>query len=138
MVTAFIGLGSNLGDREGMIRAALKCMESHCDVRLIAVSPLENTTPIGPQHQPDFLNGVALIETDLEPLELLDFLLAIETSLGRVRAERWGPRTIDLDILTYGDRVMDLPRLKVPHPELPNRPFLTQAIAGLKGAAVHA
>lgn len=130
-VIAYIGLGSNLGNREGFIRQAIEWMAKTSGIRVIKVSSLVETKPIGPQNQPDFLNGVASIETRLTPIALLDCLQAMEDKLGRVREGRWGPRTIDLDILLYGDETIDLPRLKVPHPEIKNRPFVQEALKEL-------
>ena len=92
---------------------------------------LQETKPIGPIEQPNFINGVVSIETLLGPIELLDALLGIERRLGRVRKERWGPRTIDLDILLYGDRIIDHPRLRVPHPEIAYRPFWLEGLREL-------
>lgn len=91
----------------------------------------QETKPLGPIKQPNFINGVVQIQTFLGPIELLDVLLGIERKLGRVRKERWGPRTIDLDILLYGDRIIDHPRLRVPHPELWNRPFVLSGLREL-------
>jgi len=92
------------------------------------MSRVQETKPVGPVKQPDFLNAVARVETLLGPVELLDALLDIERRLGRARKERWGPRTIDLDVLLYGNRVIDHPRLRVPHPEIPYRPFVLEGL----------
>ncbi|MFA5975975.1 MAG: 2-amino-4-hydroxy-6-hydroxymethyldihydropteridine diphosphokinase [Elusimicrobiota bacterium] len=131
MVKAYIALGSNLGNRRAWITQALDRLAQTPEIHLQAVSLLTETKPVGPLDQPDFINGVAEIETTLEPLELLDRLLAVEQSLGRIRQKRWGPRTIDLDILFYGDQTVNHPRLVIPHPELKNRPFLQAALAEL-------
>src|SRR6266700_4700920 len=125
---AFIGLGSNLGDRAKNITVALNVLASKPGVQLKQVSKLQDTKPLGPIKQPHFLNGVACIETLCGPIELLDLLLNIEKQLGRVRRERWGPRTIDLDILFYGNRYIEHPRLRVPHPELEFRPFWLEGL----------
>ncbi len=130
-VTAYIALGSNLGDRYNQIHQALGFLAETPGIRLGSVSRLIETQPIGTPDQPNFVNGVAEIETTLEPLDLLDRLLNIEQALGRRRERRWGPRTMDLDILLYGQEVIQRPRLTVPHPELPNRPFLQAALADL-------
>lgn len=131
-MTAYIALGSNQGDRCGMIQAALQRLREDPDVTVCAESPMAETKPIGPIPQPDFINAVVRIETTHPALALLDRLLAIERSLGRVRKERWGPRTIDLDILYYGDQTIDVPRLTVPHPEIGNRPFLQKLLETVK------
>jgi 2-amino-4-hydroxy-6-hydroxymethyldihydropteridine diphosphokinase len=130
--TAYIGLGSNLGDRAKNITAALALLGSSPGIRLRQVSPLQVTKPIGPIKQPDFLNGVAFIETLYAPVELLDLLLNIEKQLGRVRIKRWGPRTIDLDVILYGNRFIDHPRLRVPHPELEFRSFWLDGLNTLR------
>jgi 2-amino-4-hydroxy-6-hydroxymethyldihydropteridine diphosphokinase len=119
-----VGLGANLGDREETIRRALGLLAAVPGVALEAVSALRETEPWGPVPQPPYLNGAALVETTLEPLELLEALLAIEHELGRVRdGERFGPRTIDLDLLLVEGRIVDEPGLRVPHPRLHERAF---------------
>ncbi len=123
-VAAYIGLGSNLGHREETIQKALQRMGDTPGIRVVKVSALRETKPVGLENQPDFINAVAAIETSLAPHDLLDALQAIETQLGRVRDQRWGPRTIDLDILFYGSQVFCDPRLTVPHPGLQTRDFL--------------
>jgi 2-amino-4-hydroxy-6-hydroxymethyldihydropteridine diphosphokinase len=124
-VSAYIGLGSNLGDRRAMIAGALE------QLRPRRVSAVVETDPVGRTDQPRFLNAVAEIETDLDAPALLDRLLEIETGLGRVRRERWGPRTIDLDLLLYGGVQLTSDRLTVPHPELPRRRFVLEGLAEL-------
>ena len=126
MRTAYIGLGANLGDREATIRAAIAALPG-----VVAVSSLRETDPVGKTDQPKFLNGVAALETALSARELLDKLLAVERDLGRERRERWGPRTIDLDLLLYGDLVLDEPGLTVPHPSLHERRFTLEPLAEL-------
>ena len=126
MTIAYVGLGANLGDREGTIRAAVAQLPG-----LVAVSPLRETDPVGVTDQPQFLNGVAALETELAPRALLDVLLAVERRLGRERKERWGPRTIDLDLLLYGDEVIDEDGLTVPHPRLRERRFVLEPLADL-------
>jgi len=133
MVVAYVALGSNIGDRRLWIERALQALNASPGASLKAVSRIVETKPLGPKNQPDYLNGVAKIETTLSPVELLDRLLEIEQSLGRKRLKRWGPRTIDLDILLYGDRIVDHPRVRIPHPELPRRPFLMEGIRELHG-----
>ena len=126
MTVAYVGLGANLGDREATIRAAVAQLPG-----VVAVSPLRETDPVGVTDQPQFLNGVAALETELPPRELLDVLLAVERGLGRERRERWGPRTIDLDLLLYGDEVIDEDGLTVPHPRLRERRFVLEPLADL-------
>ena len=126
MPTAYIGLGSNLGDREASIRAAVAALPG-----VVAVSSLRETDPVGKTDQPRFLNGVAALETELSARELLDVLLSVEHGLGRERRERWGPRTIDLDLLVYGDETVDEPGLTVPHPSLHERRFALEPLAEL-------
>jgi 2-amino-4-hydroxy-6-hydroxymethyldihydropteridine diphosphokinase len=123
---AYIGLGSNLGDREATIRAAVAALPG-----VLAVSTLRETEPVGVTEQPAFLNGAAAVETELTPRELLETLLAIERALGRERRERWGPRTIDLDLLLYGAETVDEPGLTVPHPHLHERRFALEPLAEL-------
>ncbi len=126
MTVAYVGLGANLGDREGTIRAAVADLPD-----VVAVSLLRETDPVGVTDQPRFLNGVAALETELTPRELLDVLLAVERRLGRERRERWGPRTIDLDLLLYGDEVIDEDGLTIPHPRLHERRFVLEPLADL-------
>jgi 2-amino-4-hydroxy-6-hydroxymethyldihydropteridine diphosphokinase len=123
---AYVGLGANLGDREGTIRAAVAQLPG-----VVAVSTLRETDPVGFTEQPPFLNGAAALDTDLAPGELLDVLLAVELGLGRERRERFGPRTIDLDLLLYGDEALDEPGLTVPHPRLHERRFALEPLAEL-------
>ncbi|HLY09547.1 MAG TPA: 2-amino-4-hydroxy-6-hydroxymethyldihydropteridine diphosphokinase [Planctomycetota bacterium] len=124
-VLAYIGLGSNLGDRQAMIAGALESL------RPLRVSAIVETEPVGRLDQPPFLNAVAELSTALPPEELLGRLLDVERRLGRVRSERWGPRTIDLDLLLYGDREVKAEALSVPHPELHRRRFVLEGLAEL-------
>ena len=126
MTVAYVGLGSNLGDREATIRRAVAALPG-----VIAVSELRETDPVGVTEQPAFLNGAVALETELSPRELLDSLLAVERDLGRERRERWGPRTIDLDLLLYGGETVDEPGLTVPHPSLHERRFALEPLAEL-------
>jgi 2-amino-4-hydroxy-6-hydroxymethyldihydropteridine diphosphokinase len=119
----YVAIGSNVGDRAGHLAFARRRLAALPHTRIVAESTIEETAPLGPVAQPPFLNQMVLIETALSPVELLDACLAIEQEAGRVRRERWGPRTLDLDIVRFGDRVMATERLTVPHPELSNRPF---------------
>ena len=138
MTRAYVGVGANLGDREGTIRAALAALDARPDVAVVAVSTLRETDPVGYLDQPRFLNGAAALETELGPRELLDALLEVERELGRVRGEgpRFGPRPIDLDLLLHGDLVLDEPGLVVPHPRLHERLFALEPLAELDPALV--
>jgi 2-amino-4-hydroxy-6-hydroxymethyldihydropteridine diphosphokinase len=130
---AYVGLGSNLGDRERTLRGALAALAAHPAVEVAAVSTLIETDPVGYLDQPRFLNGVAALETDLPPRALLDLLLGLERSFGRQRegVPREGPRTLDLDLLLYGDARIDEPGLRVPHPRLQERAFVLRPLAEL-------
>lgn len=130
-VRAFIALGSNLGDREQLIADALWALNQLDRVRVVATSSLHETEPVGPAGQDAYLNGAAELETTVSPRDLLNAMLAIERSLGRDRSEgeRWGPRTIDLDLLLYGDLVTEEPSLTIPHPRLHERMFVLAPLA---------
>ena len=128
---AYIGLGANVGPREVTLLRAVDLLAEADDVEMLAVSQLRETDPVGIVDQPRFLNGAAQIETSLSPRALLELLLRIEQSLGRVREERWGPRTVDLDLLAYGDLTVDEPGLRVPHPRLHERRFALEPLAEL-------
>jgi len=131
-VRAYIGLGSNLGEREATLRRALELLAAEPEIEVVAVSRLRETDPVGYADQPRFLNGAAALETDLEPRELLERLLAVERALGRERSgPRFGPRTVDLDLLVYSDRTVDEPGLTVPHPRLTERRFALEPLAEL-------
>jgi 2-amino-4-hydroxy-6-hydroxymethyldihydropteridine diphosphokinase len=128
-VRAYVGLGANLGDREAAILDAAERLGA------VRLSTIRETEPWGYVDQPPFLNAVAEVDTDLSPRELLDRLLGIERSLGRLRlGPRWGPRTIDLDLLLYGDAVVDEPGLVVPHPRLHERLFVLEPLNELDPA----
>lgn len=130
-VTACIGLGANLGDAAGTLRAALSAIAALPGTTLVAASPLYLTPAWGMQTQPDFINAAARLDTALEAPALLAALLQIERQFGRQRsgAQRWGPRTLDLDLLLYGDAVIELPGLQVPHPRLHERAFALVPLA---------
>ncbi len=133
MTTAYVGLGANLGDRERTIRRALELLGDE----VVAVSSLRETDPVGYVDQPRFLNGAARLETERTARELLDRLLAIERELGRTReGARYGPRTIDLDLLLYGDAVIDELGLTLPHPHLHERAFVLEPLAELDPALI--
>ena len=129
---AYVGLGANLGEREATLGRALDLLGETPDVSVVAVSKLRDTAPVGYLDQPEFLNGAAAVETELSPRDLLDRLLEIERELGRTRdGPRYGPRPIDLDLLAYGDRLIDEPGLTVPHPRLHERRFVLEPLAEL-------
>ena len=134
---AFIGLGSNLGERETLIRLALDDLARLPETQLVRASSLYDTEPVGEVDQPNFLNAVAQIETGLPPQRLLWNLRLIEKRLGRVRTQRWGPRTMDLDLLLYGDELIEEPGLVVPHPELTRRSFVLVPLVELEPMLVH-
>lgn len=128
---AFIGLGSNLGDRAGALRGAVRALDSVAGLRVVAASSCYETEPVGGPHQADYLNAVVEVETSLDPRALLDACHAIEDALGRDRSAevRWGPRAIDLDLLVVGDLTVDEPGLQVPHPRLRERAFVLVPLA---------
>jgi len=129
---AYVGLGANLGSREENIRRAVELLASEEGVEVMAVSELRETDPVGVVDQPRFLNGAVALETSLEPRALLDVMLRIESDLGRVRdGTRWGPRTVDLDLLAYADRVVNEPGLRIPHPRVHERLFALEPLAEL-------
>ncbi len=130
--TAYIGLGSNQVDPQQQLRRALQTLRDNPKIGVNKVSSLYGSSPVGPPHQPDYVNAVAQIQTALAPLDLLDELQAIERSQGRVRGQRWGPRTLDLDILSYADlRVRSL-RLTLPHPRIVARAFVLIPLAEIE------
>jgi 2-amino-4-hydroxy-6-hydroxymethyldihydropteridine diphosphokinase len=129
---AWIGLGSNLGDGPAVLRSALKRLQGLPKTRLLRCSSMYRSEPWGDPHQPPFTNAVAELETGLQPAELLTALLEIESQMGRVRGDRrWGPRLIDLDLLMFDDRILDLPQLTLPHPLMHQRAFVLVPLAEL-------
>jgi 2-amino-4-hydroxy-6-hydroxymethyldihydropteridine diphosphokinase len=135
LTRAYIGLGANLGEREPTLRRALELLEAEDGVEVVAISRLRETDPVGVVDQPRFLNGAAALETSLSARELLEVLLRVEHDLGRVRdGTRWGPRTVDLDLLLYGDDAIDEPGLRVPHPRLHERRFALEPLSELDPA----
>lgn len=129
-VIAYVALGSNLADPQGQVRRALAELDEMPRTRCVARSGLYRSSPMGPSEQPDFVNAVAALRTSLTALALLDELQRLERRHGRVRGPvRWGPRTLDLDLLWYADRIIDHPRLQVPHPGIAARRFVLQPLA---------
>ena len=136
MSTAYVALGSNLGDREENLRNALKHLEAN-GVRVVKVSTFIETEPYGVTDQPGFVNAVCQVETELEPLELLRLLLKIELEMGRVRIRRWGERNIELDLLLYEDACVVSDELTLPHPDMQNRDFVLLPLAEIAGEVLH-
>ncbi len=132
MTVVFVGLGSNLDSPQQQVCRAIDELDAVADTSLIACSSLYRSSPVGPQDQDDFVNAVARLETRLSAHELLDALQDIENHHGRRRVQHWGPRTLDLDILSYGDNIIATERLTVPHPEIPNRTFVLKPWAEIE------
>ncbi len=130
-VRCHVGLGSNLEDPRRQLEQAIDEMERLPGCSLVAVSPLYDSAPMGPPDQPDYCNAVAALDTDLAPLELLGELQAIEQAHGRVRHRTWGERTLDLDLLLYGNLIMDSALLTLPHPGLSSRDFVLYPLADI-------
>ena len=137
MADAFIGLGANLGDRRAAISDAIESLRPLSDLAPLDHSSVIETAPVGPIDQPDYLNAVAWLRTSIKPSPLLVELLKIERDAGRVRDVRWGPRTLDLDLLLYDDQIIDAPDLKVPHPRMHERRFVLEPLCELDGERVH-
>lgn len=130
-VRCFLGLGANLGDKEASLKTAISFLEREKGIRVRRVAPFYRTAPWGYTDQDWFINTVVEIKTSLSPERLLNVLLAIEEKMGRVRGVRWGPRVIDLDLLLYGNAVLNEPNLIVPHPRMAARAFVLAPLAGL-------
>ena len=125
MTLVYIAIGSNLASPLEQVNAAIRALADIPDSRVVSVSSLYRTPPLGPQDQPDYLNAAVALETSLAPEALLDHTQRIELQQGRVRkAERWGPRTLDLDIMLFGDAIINSERLTVPHYDMKNRGFM--------------
>lgn len=133
MTDAYIALGSNLGDPPTQLQRAVDALSGLPRTRLHRLSGVYSSTAVGPGEQPDYLNAVARIQTGLAPLALLDALQAIEAAQGRERSVRWGPRTLDLDLLLYGELILTEPRLTVPHPRISERAFVLFPLADVAG-----
>lgn len=131
---AYVALGSNVGEREEHLAHARQRLAGLPGTRVIAASRIEETAPLGPVKQGPYLNQMVLLETTLAPTALLAHCKVIESERGRMRGERWGPRTLDLDIVRFGDRAIQEPGLTIPHPELPHRDFWLREIAELARA----
>lgn len=134
---AYIALGSNMGDREAYLKHGVTAIEKSKDCQVISVSKFIETKPYGVLDQPDFLNGCMKIRTILPPGELLTFLQSIERSVNRVREGKWGPRTLDLDILFYDDEIISTPELIVPHDDMQNRDFVLEPLCQIAPNLFH-
>lgn len=134
---AFVAFGSNMGDKRAYIEEALKAIEEHKQIRVKKVSDFYETKPYGGVEQEDFLNGVVMFDTLLYPKELLVFLQDLEKRAGRERLVHWGPRTLDLDILFYGSRILCEEDLTVPHPDMKNRDFVLKPMAEIAPHFIH-
>lgn len=124
MHIAYLGLGSNMGDRKVQLEKSIQLLEEIDGVNVLEKSPIYETRPVGYTNQPDFLNMCIKISTNLESIELLKVCMSVEKRLDRVRDERWGPRTIDIDILLYDQSVIQSPDLELPHPRMTERAFV--------------
>lgn len=137
MTTAYIGLGSNLGDRKDFINKALKMLAENKNIKVARASDIIETAPLGGADQPKYLNAVAQIKTALSAEDLHKILLDIEASLGRSRKEKWSSRTIDLDILLFGDKIINSPALTIPHPQMHLRSFVMKGLCQLDAGLLH-
>jgi len=133
----YLGLGSNLGDRKDYINRAISRLVSHHEIEMLKASSIIETAAFGKTDQPDFLNCVIKLDTTFSPFELLQLCLTIETNLGRIRYEKWGPRTIDIDLLLYEDLVIDEDHLIVPHSGIPERRFVLISLNELCPDYIH-
>ncbi|MEO9275139.1 2-amino-4-hydroxy-6-hydroxymethyldihydropteridine diphosphokinase [Marinomonas sp. 5E14-1] len=131
MIQAYIGLGSNLENPVAQIQQAIKTLRNHNSVHAFHVSPIYSSKPVGPQDQPDYINAAATFMTELSPLTLLDLLQNIEQAQRRIRERHWGPRTLDLDLLLYGQETIQNSRLTVPHAFMLERGFVMQPLSDL-------
>ncbi|MFV0596171.1 2-amino-4-hydroxy-6-hydroxymethyldihydropteridine diphosphokinase [Shewanella sp.] len=131
MTQVFVALGANLEDPTAQLDNAVAALSALADNQSLKVSPYYCSAPMGDVVQPDYINAVASFETTLSPIALLDALQEIENTQGRVRRERWGPRTLDLDLLLYDDAIIDVPRLKVPHYGMKERSFVLVPLAAI-------
>ena len=134
---AFIGAGANLGEPVRQIRQALDALQKSPGIKFLGASSLYRTQPVGPVEQPPFINAVFALEAEIGPHDFLSLLLDIERNMGRVRKERWGPRVIDLDLLFFGEEIIEEPGLEVPHPRLHERRFVLAPLAEIAPGFVH-
>jgi 2-amino-4-hydroxy-6-hydroxymethyldihydropteridine diphosphokinase len=134
LTRAYLALGSNLGERQAALQQAVDGLAALPDVTVVAVSPVYETSPVGGPEQPDYLNAVVAIETEASPRRLLEVAQQLEAAAGRVRGVRWGPRTLDVDVLLVGDELVDDDDLVVPHPRMWERAFVMVPLADLAPA----
>ena len=137
IVAAYIGLGSNLGDRLSNLQGAIDCLDRTEGIAVTAVSHVYETAPIGGPEQPDYLNAAIAIETDREAGEVMDICLTVEKTMGRTRTVRWESREIDIDILLYGTLCIESERLTIPHPRMHERAFVLIPLADIDGHIEH-
>lgn len=137
MSVAYISLGSNMGDKVDSLKQAVALLNAHEEIKVTAVSSVYDTDPVGYEDQDLFMNIAVAVETTLSPVQLLDFCQSIEEELKRVRIIRWGPRTMDLDIVLFDDQVMDTERLIIPHPRMHERGFVLVPLAEITMDLVH-
>ena len=137
MATVYLGLGSNLGDREKNISSAIEQLKNNKDIKVLKEASVIETEPEGDVHQNKFLNTAVKIETGLAPLPLLDLCLSIEDQLGRARRTKWGPRTIDIDILFYAALITTEKELLIPHPHLHSRKFVLRSLLEISPELIH-
>lgn len=134
---AYLGLGANIGERHENLKRAIQLLNDESHVEVTKESSIYETAPYGKTDQPDFLNMALEVETDLEPIELLELCLSVENELGRVREEVWGPRIIDIDVLMYEDLEIDIDNLIVPHEEMHLRKFVLEPLSEIAPNAIH-
>ena len=136
---ACLALGSNLGDRDAIMRSAIAALRSTPGIEVLAVSPISETEPLGLAGQGRYLNAAVKLKTSISARRLLDACMSIERQHGRDRskAEKWGPRTLDIDLLLYGSRIIDEPGLRVPHPHMAERMFVLEPLSKIAGEIVH-
>lgn len=137
MKIAYLGLGTNLGDKEKNLKEAIRILKEHEGINIIRESSFYITEPVGYENQPDFLNAVVQIETNLSPFELLEACRFVENELKRERIIRWGPRIIDVDILLYEDLVIASDELSIPHPRMHERKFVLEPLAEIAPNVIH-
>ncbi len=133
----FVSLGANLGEPARQMVEAVRCLKHLRELRILKISSMYLTEPVGPVAQPPFVNAAAELWSELSPEEILEALLGVETAMGRQRVERWGPRHIDLDLLLYSDRIIEAPGLRVPHPRMHERRFVLAPLAELAPWVIH-
>ena len=131
LVRAYIALGSNLGDRLGQMQSALKALAADDRLKVLQISPVYENRAVGMGKANDFLNAMVGVETSMAPFALLDYCLEVESQLGRVRTGQWAPRSIDLDIIAYGDEIIEHERLQVPHPRIAERDFVLHPLCAI-------